>query len=119
MKKYQTASDFFKDLSKRAILSKSIEEIMMVIPIVGFLIAAGSFTRAFYKIFSNHFSTGSKKLSEITGFVVKTGATVGSSIVGALIGQTLIPIPIFGALVGTVVGGLLGERGCRQVSSMI
>ena len=92
---------------------------MIVIPIVGFLIAAGSFTHAFYKIFSNHFSTDSKKLSEITGFVVKTGATVGTSIVGALIGQTLIPIPVVGALVGTVVGGLMGERGCKKVTSMI
>lgn len=81
---------------------------MMVIPIIGFLIVAGSFSKAFYTIFSNKFSTDSKKLSELTGFVIKTGATVGTSIVGALVGQALIPIPIVGALVGTVVGGLIG-----------
>ncbi len=108
MKRYNSPSDFFKDLSKRAILSKSLEEIMMVIPIVGFLIVAGSFTKAFYEIFSNHFSTDSKKLTEITGFVIKTGATVGTSILGAFVGQALIPIPVVGALVGTVVGGFLG-----------
>lgn len=108
IKKYNNASDFFKDLSKRAILSKSLQEIMMVIPIIGFLIVAGSFSKAFYTIFSNKFSTDSKKLSELTGFVIKTGATVGTSIVGALVGQALIPIPIVGALVGTVVGGLIG-----------
>ena len=44
---------------------------------------------------------------------------MGSSVLGAIVGQTLIPIPFLGALVGTVVGGMLGERGCRQVTSMI
>jgi hypothetical protein len=119
MKRYGAASEFFKDLSKRAILSKSIEEIMHTVPIIGFLMAAGSFTQAFYNIFSNRFSTDSKKMAELTGFVIKAGATIGSSIVGALVGQALIPIPVVGALVGTVVGGLLGERGCREVTSMI
>lgn len=86
---------------------------MHTIPIVGFLMAAGAFTKAFYRIFSNKFSTDSKKIAEITGFVVKTGATIGSSVFGAFLGQALIPVPVVGALVGTVVGGLVGERGCR------
>ena len=63
MKRYVHAADFFQDLSKRAILSKSIEEILHTFPIVGFLMAAGSFGKAFYRIFSNKFSTDSKKLT--------------------------------------------------------
>ena len=81
---------------------------MHTFPLVGFLMAAGSFTKAFYRIFSNRFSTDSKKLTELTGFVIKAGATIGSSIVGGFLGQALIPIPVVGALVGTVVGGLVG-----------
>lgn len=119
MKKYTEAADFFRDLSQRAVLAKSIQEIMQTFPIVGFLMAAGSFGRAFYQIFSNKFSTDSKKLAQITGFTIKTGATIGTSILGAFVGQALIPVPVVGALVGTVVGGLLGERGCREVTSMI
>lgn len=86
---------------------------MHTLPIVGFMLAAGSITKAFFRIFSNRFSTDTKKLSELTGFVVKAGATIGSSMVGAFLGQALIPVPIVGALVGTVVGGIVGERGCR------
>jgi hypothetical protein len=119
MKEYHKASDFFKDFSKRAILSKSIEQIMLALPLVGFFLAARTFTKAFYTIFSNHFSTNTKKLTEVTGFLIKTGATMGSSVLGAIVGQTLIPIPVVGALIGTVLGGMLGERGCRQVSSLI
>ena len=63
MKKYSQAADFFHDLSKRAILAKSVQEIMQTFPIFGFLMAAGSFGRAFYLIFSNKFSTDSKKLA--------------------------------------------------------
>jgi hypothetical protein len=113
MKNYNKAADFFHDLSKRAILAKSLEEIMHKFPVVGFLMAAGSFGKTFYQIFSNKFSTDSKKLAQLTGFTIKAGATVGSSILGAFVGQALIPVPIVGALVGTVIGGFLGEKGCR------
>lgn len=119
MKQYAQASDFFKDFSKRTILSKSINQLMLALPIIGFLLAAGTFVKGFYDVFSNHFSTNSRKLAEITGFLIKTGATVGTSILGAVVGQTLIPIPVVGALLGTVLGGMLGDRGWRTISSKI
>ena len=62
MKRYNGASEFFKDISKRAILTRSMEEIMHQIPIVGYMILAGTFSANFYKIFSNRFSTDKKKL---------------------------------------------------------
>ena len=119
MKQYHQPSDFFKDFSKRAILSKSIDQIMLALPIIGFFIAAGTFAVEFYRIFSNHYSTDTKKLAELTGFLIKTGTTIGSSIIGAMVGQTLIPIPVVGALLGTVVGGMIGDRGWREVRSII
>ena len=119
MKQYHQPSDFFKDFSKRAILSKSIDQIMLALPIIGFFIAAGTFAVEFYHIFSNHYSTDTKKLAELTGFLIKTGTTIGSSIIGAMVGQTLIPIQVVGALLGTVVGGMIGDRGWREVRSII
>ena len=92
---------------------------MLALPILGFFLAAGTFAFEFYRIFSNHYSTDSKKLAELTGFLIKTGATIGSSLIGAMVGQTLIPIPVLGALLGTVVGGMIGDRGWREVRSII
>jgi hypothetical protein len=61
MKRFNGVSGFFKDLSKRAILTRSMEELMVRIPIVGYMIFAGTFSTNFYKIFSNKFSTDEKK----------------------------------------------------------
>ncbi len=78
---------------------------------------AGSFTASFMKIFSNRFSTDSRKFKELTGFVLNTGATIGTSVMGAVAGQMLIPVPFLGALIGTVIGGMIGDKGCKQVNS--
>jgi phage tail tape-measure protein len=44
---------------------------------------------------------------------------VGTSILGAIAGQMLIPIPFFGALIGTVIGGYLGDKGTKKITSVI
>lgn len=119
MKRYGGVSAFFRDLSKRAILTRSMEEVMYQIPIVGYMIFAGTFSASFYRIFSNRFSTEKKKLQEFGGFMLNTTTTVGSSILGAITGQMLIPIPVVGALIGSVLGGLIGDRGGKQINSWI
>ena len=119
MKNYNGASSFFKDFSKRAIMARSINEIMQALPMIGYFIAAGAFTVNFYKIFSNRFSTDSRKLKELSGFMFNAGVTVGSSVAGAVAGQILIPIPFFGAFIGTVVGGMIGDSSAKQVNSWI
>lgn len=92
---------------------------MYQIPIVGYMIFAGTFSASFYRIFSNRFSTEKKKLQELGGFMLSTSTTVGSSLLGAITGQMLIPIPVVGALIGSVVGGLIGEKGGRQLNSWL
>lgn len=44
---------------------------------------------------------------------------MGTSILGAIAGQMFIPIPILGALIGTAIGGYLGDRGTKKISSVI
>lgn len=39
---------------------------------------------------------------------IGVAGAVGSGIVGAAIGQTLIPVPILGAFIGGFVGGFIG-----------
>ena len=51
------------------------------------------------------------------GVMIGTTTTVGSSILGALTGQALIPIPIVGALIGGVIGGFLGDKGGKHINS--
>jgi phage tail tape-measure protein len=45
--------------------------------------------------------------------------SVGTSIIGGIIGQSLIPIPVVGALIGSVIGGFLGERGGRKITKIL
>jgi len=91
----------------------------MKLPIVGYMILAGTFSANFYRIFSNRFSTDQRKLKELGGFMLNTGTTVGTSILGAIAGQVLIPIPFFGAMLGTVIGGYLGDKGGKSINSWI
>ena len=51
--------------------------------------------------------------------MIHSGTAMGSSILGAFAGQFLIPVPVVGALVGTVIGGYLGEKGGKMINSWI
>lgn len=90
---------------------------MYHIPILGYMIFAGTFSAGFYKIFANKFSTDRKKMKELGCYVLGTTATVGSSVLGAVTGQLLIPIPVVGALIGGAIGGFIGDKSTKQISS--
>ena len=45
--------------------------------------------------------------------------SIGSGLIGATIGQSLIPIPVLGASIGGLVGGFIGEFGARAIGSAI
>jgi uncharacterized membrane protein len=74
-----------------------------------------SFTYSFYYIFSNKFSNEKKKLRDLGNMTIGTATSIGSGILGAAIGQTLIPIPVL----GTFIGGFLGEFGGRKICGLI
>jgi len=119
MKNYSGVSAFFSDLSRRAILMKSAEELIHQLPIYGYIILAGTFSINFYQILTNKLSTNEGKLKDMLGIMIEATTTVGSSLVGAMTGQILIPIPILGAFIGGVIGGLIGEKGGKQINSWI
>jgi hypothetical protein len=80
----------------------------MNIPLIGYIFATGGYTYSFYYIFSNKNSTKKKKFQDLSTITIDTASTLGSGLIGAAIGQSLIPIPILGAFVGGVIGGLIG-----------
>ena len=43
------------------------------------------------------------------------GTNVGATLLGAVIGKTLIQIPIVGAFIGIVFGGLVGSVGATTL----
>jgi phage tail tape-measure protein len=58
-------------------------------------------------VFSSHISKHQKK-DAIARSLTKISLSFTSGIAVGILGQILIPIPIFGAIVGGFVGGLVG-----------
>jgi hypothetical protein len=106
--KYDSASDFMMDLSKGAAISGTFNYLIYSVPLIGYLFVTGGYTYSFYAIFSNRYSTFNKKFREIKNMTIDTVSSVGSGIIGAFVGQSLIPVPVLGAFIGGVVGGLIG-----------
>lgn len=103
------------DLSRRTLIAGSMSYMINAVPILGYLFISGGFTYSFYYIFSNKYSNSSKKFRELGNMTLTTASSVGSGLLGAVIGQTMIPIPGVGAFVGGLVGGFLGEFGGRKL----
>jgi hypothetical protein len=108
IKKYDSAGDFMMDLSKGAAISGSFNYLIYNVPLIGYLFVTGGYTYSFYSIFSNKYSTFHKKFQEMGNLTIDTASSLGSGILGAFIGQSLIPVPIVGAFVGGLVGGFIG-----------
>jgi hypothetical protein len=117
--KYESMGDFIIDLSKRSMISGSFNYVATSVPLLGYIFATGGYTYSFYYIFSNKLFNKKKKLQELGTVTIDTASSIGSGLIGATIGQTLIPIPIVGAFIGGVVGGLIGEIGGRQISDQL
>lgn len=107
------------DLSKGAAISGTFNYLIYNVPIIGYLFVTGGYTYSFYSIFSNKYSTVDKKIKEMGNLTIDTASSIGSGIIGALIGQTLIPLPVVGAFFGGVVGGFIGEIGGKKLSNYL
>lgn len=57
MKRYSGINSFLSDLSRRAVLMKSMEELILQLPILGYMLLAGTFSLEFYRILTNKFAT--------------------------------------------------------------
>jgi hypothetical protein len=117
--KYKDANHFLKDLSKYTIIGGSISYILSKVPILSYLIIAGGFSYTFYHTWSNRTTSNMKKAKQIGKDTVSAVGSVGSSVAGMMIGQSLIPIPFLGVFVGGVIGGFLGQTGMKLINKLI
>ena len=63
----------------------------------------------------NKMNSTDKKIKDFGSLAILASTSLGTSIAGGIIGQILIPVPVLGALIGTTIGGFLGERGSRKI----
>lgn len=97
-----------KDLSKRTVISGSMNYIFAKIPIMNYFFVAGGLTYAFYHTFSNEVTSNKAKMKQLGNASVTAVGSIGSAFAGMAIGQALIPVPFVGAFVGGVFGGFFG-----------
>lgn len=95
-------------LSKRTVIGGSFNYLLMQVPLLGYVFVTGGFTYTFYYIFTNKYANSDKKMRELRNVTIGSATSIGSGLIGAAIGQTLIPIPMLGAFVGGLIGGFVG-----------
>jgi len=115
IKNYDSAGDFMFDLSKKSFINGTFNYIATNIPLIGIMFASGGYTYSMYSIFSNKNVNKKKKFQEIGFMTVDTASSLGSGLLGATIGQSVIPIPFVGAFIGGFIGGFIGELGSRAI----
>ena len=117
--KYDSVGDFVFDLSKRSIMSGTFHLVATRIPLVGILFVTGGFSYTLFGIFSNDAINNKKKFQQVGYVTFDVASSVGTGILGAVVGQALIPVPFLGAFVGALVGSFVGEIGGRAVVKIL
>ena len=117
--KYDSVGDFMIDLSTKTITSGTIHYMALKIPLVGIILVTGGFSYTLFGIFSNKKIDEKKKLQQMGYVTFDVAATVGTGILGAFVGQALIPVPFLGAFVGAFVGSFVGEIGGKTVIKLL
>jgi hypothetical protein len=107
--KYESVGDFVFDLSKRSVISGGFNYVATQVPLVGILFVTGGFSYTLFGIFSKEHTTNTKKFQQVGYVTFDVASTIGTGLLGAAIGQALIPVPFLGAFVGAMVGGFVGE----------
>jgi hypothetical protein len=108
IKKYDSVGDFMFDFSKKTVINGTFNYIATNIPLVGILLATGGYTYTMYHIFSNKIVNKKKKLQKVGFLTFDIASTFGTGLLGAVVGQTFIPIPFLGAFLGGFVGSFIG-----------
>lgn len=109
IRNYDSIGDFMFDLSKKSIINGTFNIIATNIPLIGMMFATGGYSFTLYSIFKNKSINKKKKFQQLGVVSVDIATSFGSGMVGAVVGQSLIPIPFLGAFVGGFVGGFIGE----------
>lgn len=108
IKKYESIGDFVFDLSKKSILSGTFNYVATNIPLLGILFATGGYSYTLFGILSNKNVNKSKKFQQMGYITFDIASSLGTGLIGAAVGQTLIPVPFLGAFVGGFVGSFIG-----------
>jgi hypothetical protein len=108
IKSYESVGDFMFDLSKKSIINGSFNFIVSNVPLIGIMFVTGGYTYSFISVFKNKFKNKKKKFRELGVITLDVVSSLGTGLLGATIGQSLIPIPFLGAFVGGFIGGLVG-----------
>ena len=108
IEKYDTVTDFVFDLSKRSVISGTFNYVATRVPLIGILFVTGGFSLTLFGIFSNDSVNFNKKFQQVGYVTFDVASTIGTGLLGAAVGQALIPVPFLGAFLGAFVGGFVG-----------
>ncbi len=119
IRKYDSVGDFIFDFSKKSVINGSFNYIASNIPLLGILLATGGYTYTMFSIFSNKVVNKKKKFQQVGYLTFDIASSFGTGVLGAVVGQTLIPIPFLGAFVGGFVGSFVGELGGKVITNKL
>jgi hypothetical protein len=98
-----------KKLAKTLVIdtrdSLALTLLLGTMPHVMIAVASVMGVKALHDLSKNRLIKTKTKIKLMSGLIVKVGTSTAISIGGAIIGQTLIPIPILGSFIGGVIGG--------------
>jgi hypothetical protein len=117
--KYESVTDFVFDISKRSVVSGTFNYVASRVPLIGILFVTGGYSLTLFGIFSNESVNYSKKFQQVGYVTFDVASTIGTSLLGAAVGQALIPVPFLGAFLGAFVGGFVGEVGGKAIIKII
>ena len=100
-------------------MNGSFNYIVSNIPLVGTLVITGGYTITLYNIFNNKVVNKKKKFQQAGFRTFDIASLLGTGLLGFVVGQTLIPIPLVGAIVGGFVGGFIGDKGGKAITSKL
>lgn len=118
-KNYDSINSFVKDFSKKTAIAGSISYMVLRMPLLGGLMIVGGFSYTLFNVLTNDYKNNQNKLADIGKLTIKTSASIGGGLIGATVGQALIPIPFVGAFFGGVIGGFLSTVGSNKAFSFL
>jgi hypothetical protein len=107
------------NLSKRSVINGTFNYVATNIPLIGIMFATGGYTYTIYSIFSNRIVNKKKKIQQVGFITVDMISSFGSGMLGAVIGQSIIPIPFLGAFLGGMVGGFIGQLSASVITAKL